>query len=59
MGVPYDAEPVAEGLEGHDSVIAHPKLLPAAVEVDVLGHEIQPVGPPFPRPSPPPGPPLP
>ena len=37
LGVPHDAEPIAEGLEGHNPVIADLEPLPAAGEVDVLG----------------------
>ena len=39
LGVPHDAEPIAEGLEGDYPVVPDPEPLPAAREVDVLGRE--------------------
>ena len=41
LGAPRYAEPVVVWLEAHDSVVAHPELLPSAGEVQVLGREAQ------------------
>ena len=39
LGVPHDAGPIAEGLEGDYLVVPDPERLPAACKVDVLGRE--------------------
>ena len=44
LGVPHYPEPVVVWLEAHDSVVAHPELLPAPCEVDVLGRQSQRAG---------------
>ena len=44
LGVPHDAQAVLVGIEAHDLVIAHPELLPASREVQVLGGEAQDAG---------------
>ena len=43
LGVPHDAEPIAEGLEGGYFVVPDPEPLPAPGEVDVLGREPAPL----------------
>ena len=41
LGVPHDAGPIAEGLEGDYLIVPDLEPLPAAREVDVLGRESQ------------------
>ena len=41
LGVPHDAEPVAEGLEGDYLIVPHPEPPPLPGEVGVLGGETQ------------------